>query len=151
MNMRGFALVLPVLALVTGAFGATGAFAQAPSLEADQQEAAAAGDAEAGQKTFNQCKACHTVEAGKNRVGPSLYGVVGNEAGAVEGFKYSKAMQESGITWTPENLDKYLADPKGFMPGNKMAFAGLKSAEDRANVIAFMQQHGEEGSEAGSK
>lgn len=143
MDMRGFALVLPVLAL------ATGALAQAASPEADQQ--VAAGDAEAGQRTFNQCKACHTVEAGKNRVGPSLYGVVGKQAGAVEGFKYSKVMQESGITWTPENLDKYLADPKGFMPGNKMAFAGLKSAEDRANVIAFMQQHGEEGSEKGSK
>lgn len=127
MDMRGWVLALPVLL-----FAGPGALAQE-----------AAGDAEAGQKVFNQCKACHTLEQGKNRVGPHLHGVVGRPAGAVEGFKYSKAMQESGITWTPENLDKYLADPKGFMPGNKMAFAGLKNAEDRKNVIAFIQKQSE--------
>lgn len=135
MNIRGLALALPVLV----AAGAV--FAQAPA--EDTVEQVAAGDAEAGRKVFNQCKACHTVEPGKNRVGPHLHGVVGRAAGAVEGFKYSKAMLESGITWTPEQLDKYLADPKGFIPGNKMAFAGLKAAEDRANVIAFMQQQSE--------
>ena len=99
-----------------------------------------AGDAAAGEKVFNQCKACHTIEAGKNRVGPSLHGVVGRAAGAVEGFQYSPAMKSSGITWTAENLDKYLADPKGFIPGNKMAFAGVKKPEDRANVIAYLSQ-----------
>lgn len=100
--------------------------------------AQAAGDAAAGEKVFNQCKACHTIEAGKNRVGPSLHGVVGRPAGSVEGFQYSPAMKSSGLTWTPETLDKYLADPKAAVPGNKMAFAGLKNAEDRANVIAYL-------------
>jgi len=98
------------------------------------------GDPAAGEKVFNQCKACHTVEAGKNRVGPSLHGVVGRKAGTVEGFNYSPAMKGYGQEWTPENLDKYLADPKGTIPGNKMAFAGLKKPEDRANVIAYLAQ-----------
>lgn len=98
------------------------------------------GDPAAGEKVFNQCKACHTVEVGKNRVGPSLHGVVGRQAGAVEGFSYSPSMKSAGITWTPENIDKYLTDPKAMLPGNKMAFAGLKKPEDRANVIAYLSQ-----------
>lgn len=102
--------------------------------------AQATGDAAAGEKVFNQCKACHTIEAGKNRVGPSLHGVVGRQAGSVEGFTYSPAMKSSGLTWTPENLDKYLTDPKAMVLGNKMAFAGLKKPEDRANVIAYLSQ-----------
>lgn len=115
------------------------ALAAAPVL-ASPALAQAAGDAAAGEKVFNQCKACHTIEAGKNRVGPSLHGVVGRQAGSVEGFTYSPAMKSSGLTWTPETLDKYLADPKGAIPGNKMAFAGLKKPEDRANVIAYLSQ-----------
>lgn len=98
------------------------------------------GDAAAGEKVFNQCKACHTAQAGQNRVGPSLHGVVGRKAGGVEGFAYSPAMKASGLTWTAETLDKYLADPKGAVPGNKMAFPGLKKPEDRANVIAWLAQ-----------
>jgi cytochrome c len=98
------------------------------------------GDPAAGEKVFNQCKACHTVQAGQNRVGPSLHGVVGRQAGTVEGFQYSPAMKSAGLTWTPENLDKYLTDPKAFVAGNKMAFVGLKKPEDRANVIAYLAQ-----------
>jgi cytochrome c len=101
-----------------------------------------AGDPAAGEKVFNQCKACHTLQEGQNRVGPSLKGVVGRKAGEVAGFNYSAPMKSSNMTWTPENLDKYLADPKSFIPGNKMAFAGLKKPEDRANVIAYLQQQG---------
>lgn len=101
---------------------------------------AQAGDPAAGEKVFTQCKACHTVQAGQNRVGPSLFGVVGRKAGTVEGFNYSPAMKDWGMMWTPENLDKYLTDPKGTIPGNKMAFAGLKKPEDRANVIAYLTQ-----------
>jgi cytochrome c len=108
--------------------------ASAPAL------AQTSGDPAAGEKVFNQCKACHTIEAGKNRVGPSLHGVVGRPAGSVEGFQYSPAMKSSGLTWTPEALDKYLTDPKAAVPGNKMAFAGLKKPEDRANVIAYLSQ-----------
>ena len=126
MNIARLGLAVVALAAVAGA-----AFAQAP---------ATAGDAAAGEKIFNQCKACHSVKAGENRVGPSLAGVAGRKAGAVEGFKYSDANKNSGITWTPDNLDKYLMDPKGFMPGNKMAFAGLKKPEDRLNVIAYLSQ-----------
>ncbi len=102
----------------------------------------AEGDPEKGKKVFNKCKACHFVDKEKNKVGPYLKGVVGRKAASVEGFKYSKAMKakgEEGLVWTEENLDQYLAAPKKFVPGNKMAFAGLKKAEDRANVIAYLK------------
>lgn len=101
---------------------------------------AADGDAAAGKKVFNQCAACHSMAKGKNGLGPSLHGVVGRKAGTAEGFKnFSPAMKESNITWTPENISKYLANPKGFIPGNRMVFVGLKKDEDIANVIAFIQ------------
>ena len=103
--------------------------------------AMAAGDADAGKKVFNKCRACHKVEAGAgNGVGPNLHGVVGREAGHVEGFKYSSAMQDSGVVWNEDALSQYLEDPRKFMPGNKMAFPGLRSAEDRDNVIAYLKQ-----------
>lgn len=88
---------------------------------------------------FNPCKACHKVEAGKNGVGPSLAGVVGRKAGSVDGFKYSDAMKASGLTWDEATLAKYLADPKAAVPGNKMAFAGIKKPEDLAAVIAYLK------------
>ena len=102
----------------------------------------AEGDAAAGKKVFNKCKACHFADKKKNKVGPYLVGVFGRKAGSVEGFRYSKAMQAKGaegLVWNEENLDKYLAAPKKFIPGNKMAFAGLKKPEDRANVIAYLK------------
>lgn len=98
------------------------------------------GDAAAGEKAFAVCKACHTVEAGKNRVGPSLHAVVGRKAGSVESFKYSDAMKNADVVWTPENLDKYLTNPKEFVPGNKMIYAGLKDAKKRADIIAYLSQ-----------
>ncbi len=102
--------------------------------------AQAEGDAAAGQKTFAQCRTCHSVDAGKNGLGPSLHGIVGRKAASAEGFKtYSPAMQNSGITWTEENLKKYIADPKGFVPGNRMVFVGLKKPEDVDNVIAYLK------------
>jgi cytochrome c len=126
MYARRLLLSLPALGMV---LAAGVALAQTP-----------AGDPSAGEKVFNQCKACHSAKAGENRVGPSLAGVVGRKAGTVEGFNYSPAMKNSNITWTPEELDKYLSDPKATVPGNKMAFAGLKKPEDRANVIAYLAQ-----------
>lgn len=105
--------------------------------------AASAQDAAAGEKVFGKCKACHVIDGATNRVGPSLHGIIGRTAGTVEGFKYSEAMIQhgkDGLVWSNENLDKYLADPKGFIPKNKMAFAGLKKAEDRANVIAYIDE-----------
>lgn len=113
--------------------------------------AQAAGDAAAGKEVFKECMACHTVEAGKNRVGPSLHGVVGRKTASVEGFKYSKPMQEkgaSGFVWTPENLKPYVEAPKEIVPGTTMAYAGLKNAPkfkadpDKAadDLIAYLSE-----------
>ncbi|MCK6450074.1 MAG: cytochrome c family protein [Alphaproteobacteria bacterium] len=95
---------------------------------------------EAGEKAFKKhCAACHTVDAGKNRVGPSLHGVVGRKAGQVQGFKYSDANAKSGATLDEAYLDKYLTDPKGTMPGNKMVFAGVKNEQERKALIEFLK------------
>jgi cytochrome c2 len=102
--------------------------------------ALAQGDAEKGQVVFNKCKACHSVDEEKNKVGPYLVGVFGRPAGSVEGFKYSEAMKSSGITWTEETIAAYLADPRGYIKGNRMAFTGLKDQDDIADVIAYLKQ-----------
>lgn len=112
--------------------------AATPVAEAEVVQAAVTGDVKNGKKVFRKCKACHQLKEGKNGVGPSLYNVVGRDAGALDGFKYSKPMAAAGIVWTPENLTGYLADPKGFMPGNKMAFRGLRKEADIADVIAYI-------------
>ncbi|WP_083225510.1 c-type cytochrome [Neptunicoccus sediminis] len=98
------------------------------------------GDAKKGKRVFNKCKACHKLEAGKNGVGPSLAGVFNRPAGEVEGFRYSDAMINSGIVWTPENLTKYLHKPKDFVPGTKMTFAGLKKDKDINNLLAYLAE-----------
>lgn len=102
--------------------------------------AASAEDVAQGEKLFKQvCFTCHTAEAGKNKIGPSLFGVVGRKAGTVPEFAYSSAMKDSTITWDEESLDKYLTDPRKFVAGNKMAYAGLKKPEQRADVIAYLK------------
>lgn len=98
------------------------------------------GDVEAGKKAFAKCKACHQLEAGKKGVGPSLAGVFGRKAGTVEDFKYSDAMKNKGITWNEETLAAYLADPKGYIPGNKMVFPGIKKEKELADVIAYLKE-----------
>ena len=100
--------------------------------------ALAAGDAEKGAKVFNKCKACHTLEAGKNKLGPSLHGIFGRTSGSVEGFKYSEAMKEAGVVWSEETIAEYLTNPKDYIPKNKMVFVGLKNEEDRSDVIAYL-------------
>lgn len=97
------------------------------------------GDAAAGENVFLQCKACHVVEEGVNRVGPSLAGIIGNQAGSVEGFNYTDANANSGITWTPEKMFQYLEDPRRVIPGTRMAYAGLKDGQKRADLIAYLQ------------
>ena len=101
--------------------------------------ASAAGDAAAGEKVFNKCKACHSLKAGENKVGPSLAGVFGRQAGTADGFKFSDAMKASGLVWDDANIAAYLEKPKDYVPGNKMAFPGLKKADDRANLIEFLK------------
>jgi len=105
------------------------------------------GDAAAGEKIFNtKCKICHQIgEGAKNLVGPVLNGVVGRKAGTYPGYNYSEANKNSGITWTEEELDKYLKDPKGVVPGTKMVFAGLPKDDDRKNIIAFLSQFDADG------
>jgi cytochrome c len=104
--------------------------------------ALAQGDAEAGEKVFARCKARHQVGPdAKNRVGPVLNGIVGREIASALDFKYSDAFlakKEEGFTWTEETIASYLEDPKGFIAGNKMAFAGLRKPEDVTNVIAYL-------------
>lgn len=102
-----------------------------------------AGDPAKGEKVFRKCKVCHTVEKdGKHRVGPNLFGVVGRKAGTVEGFKYSSAMAESGLTWNEATLDKFLKKPKDMIKKTKMVFPGLRKDDQRADVIAYLKQHG---------
>ncbi len=101
---------------------------------------ALAGDTAKGEKIYRKCKACHALEAGKNKIGPTMHGVFGRTAGAVEGFKYSKAMKESGIVWDETTIAAYLADPKGYIPKNRMAFAGLKKEKDRDDLIAYLKE-----------
>lgn len=98
-----------------------------------------AGNAEKGKAVFRQCTVCHSAKPGENRVGPSLAGIIGEKAGEVPGFNFSKAMKESGIVWNEKTLDDYLEHPQKTVKGTRMAFPGLKKAEDRANVIAYLK------------
>ena len=104
--------------------------------------ASAEGDAKAGKKVFNKCKACHSIANDKHRVGPSLKGIIGRQAGTAEGYtRYSKGMiayGEGGIIWSEETLVEYLADPRGLVKGTRMAFAGLKKEKDSKNVTAYI-------------
>jgi cytochrome c len=96
-------------------------------------------DAAAGEAVFKrQCGICHSPVAGKNMVGPSLFGVIGRTAGTVPGFHYSQANKTSGITWDAARLDPYLTNPREVVPGTTMAFAGLKDAQQRGNLIAYL-------------
>ena len=101
-------------------------------------EVYASADAAAGEKLFRQCQACHSTEAGKNGTGPSLYGVVGRPVDAADGYSYSGAIEKVADQWTPENLSEFIADPRGYAPGTKMTYKGLKDVEDRANLIAWL-------------
>ena len=101
------------------------------------------GSAEEGAEVFKKCRACHDLGPGaKNKVGPLLNGIVGRRAGTIEGFNYSAANKEAGakgLVWTEQVLLKYLEAPLSFMPGTKMAFAGLQDPQDRKDVIAYLK------------
>ena len=98
----------------------------------------AVADAAAGEKVFGKCKSCHSIE-GKDGVGPHLNGVVGRDHGAIEGFKYSEALLgRKGTPWSEEEIYAFLQNPKTWLPGTKMSFAGIAKPEDRANVVAYL-------------
>lgn len=123
-----------------------------PGESADEEEASPASNEEepvvdpelvaAGEKQFNKCKACHMVgEDAQNRVGPVLNGIIGRAAGVVDDYTYSSAMAEAEIIWDDEELRAFLGDPKGFLPGNKMSFPGLKASGDIDAIIAYLRAH----------
>ena len=100
--------------------------------------ARAGGDAARGETRFQDCAACHKLEAGANNVGPSLHGIFARKAGEIADFRYSPAMKRSGIVWTPETLEKFISDPQAMVPANRMPYAGMTGANDRADLIAYL-------------
>ena len=117
-----------------------------PPSESASQEANSAPDpapvatAEQGRKDFNACAVCHSVREGDAaRVGPNLFGIYGEAAGQREGFAYSPAMRDSGLTWDDETLDAFIENPRTLISGNRMAFPGQRDAAKRANIIAYLK------------
>jgi cytochrome c len=108
-------------------------------LTAMATRSAAAADVEAGKTAFKKCALCHTTEAGKNKIGPSLFGIVGRKSATLENFNYSEAMKKFDHTWDEEALDTYLADPRATVPGTKMIFPGIKDKTERDDVIAYLE------------
>jgi nitrite reductase (NO-forming) len=108
----------------------------------------AGGDAAAGRLVFRKCQACHSMEPGKNLLGPSLAGLIGRKAGTEANYNYSPAMKQTNIVWDAKTLDAYLADPQKVVAGNKMPFPGLKTEQDRADVIALLAGAGGAGTAA---
>lgn len=104
--------------------------------------ALADGDPAKGKKIFNKCMVCHSIEAGVNKIGPSLHGVYGRKAGTLDGYNYTDAMKNSGFTWDEATLDKYLTNPRKVVPGTRMVFVGLPKEQDRLDVIAYLKQAG---------
>ena len=101
----------------------------------------AAGNAEKGQRVFNRCRACHILtNAKRTRLGPNLDNIFGRMAGSAENFKYSKALLEADFVWSEEQLNEWLTKPVAFLPGNKMQFAGVRDAQDRKDLIAYLRR-----------
>ncbi len=100
--------------------------------------------AEKGMGVAKKCSACHTFDkGGKNKIGPNLYGVVGSKLGATDGFAYSEALKAKGGTWDYDALDQFLANPKAFIDGTKMSFAGIKKDGQRADLVLYLRQQGD--------
>jgi cytochrome c len=106
---------------------------------ASGSSAFADGDVAKGKAVFKKCAICHSAEKGKNKIGPSLFGVFGTKAAEVKGFRFSPAMQKSGLTWDEATLDKYLENPRKTVKGTRMVFAGLRSKKERDDVIAYLK------------
>jgi cytochrome c len=124
-------LTLGALAVITSVAAASGAQAQ---------------DVAAGKSSFNKCMACHAVgEGAKNKVGPELNGIDGRKSGTAEGYSYSDANKNSGITWNKEQFLEYIKDPKAKIPGTKMIFAGIKNEKEANDLWAFLSQYDKDG------
>ena len=95
-----------------------------------------------GKKVFKKCVACHSLEEGKNKIGPPLNNLLGRKAGSVKGYKYSKAMKNSSVVWNEESLDKFLTKPRKFIPKTKMSFRGIKKKSLRDDLISFFKNNG---------
>jgi cytochrome c len=93
----------------------------------------------AGHSAFQMCASCHILDEERHRAGPHLVGIFGREAGGASGFRYSAAMTESGIVWDNDSLDEFLAQPRGIIPGKRMAFAGLRDPQQRADLIEYLR------------
>jgi|TARA_Y100000294_G_scaffold167028_1_gene175848 cytochrome c len=110
--------------------------------------AVADGDAEQGRKAFRQCAACHSIEKGAHRTGPSLANIWGRKAGTIDGFRrYSKALKGAGVVWDDKTLDQWLANPKSLIPGNRMVFSGMADGAERQDLIAFLKGISDGGAE----
>ncbi|MFZ4409063.1 MAG: c-type cytochrome [Paracraurococcus sp.] len=107
---------------------------------------AAAQDAEAGKRVFNQCRACHSIDqGGRNGVGPNLWAVVGRKAGIIEGFRYSASMKEkaeAGLTWDEDTLRAYITNPKAVVPAGSMSYPGLRNEQQLNDLLAFLKAQG---------
>jgi len=102
--------------------------------------ARAEGDASRGEKKFMDCASCHSLEAGKNGVGPSLAGILGRKAGDNPDFRFSPALKRSGIVWSARTLDSYITDPQKAIPANRMPYAGMPNAAERADLMAYLHK-----------
>lgn len=153
-SLRQFTPALLAAALVLGACGgeepattsaesgSSAAPATAPAVEEeDLATLLAAANPDRGRRLYIQCRACHTLVAeGNQLLGPNLLGFLNRPAGTQPGYDYSEALLASDITWTPETLDHWMRSPSEVIPGNKMIFAGIRRARDRADLIAYLQQ-----------
>jgi cytochrome c len=136
----GIARLLPAAGLAGRAARSAIAASALAALLTTTGVARADGDAVRGEKRFDECVTCHSLKEGVNGVGPSLHAVFGRKAGGLDDFRYSPAMKRSGLTWTPQALTTFIADPQKAVPNNRMPFAGMPEAADRDDLIAYLEK-----------
>ena len=133
MKRQSMIVLLAAVTMIAGAPAWAGSPGDVQPVRSDPDRA------KEGRAAFSQvCSTCHTSEPDKNRIGPSLFGVVGRHAGSASGYDYSDAMKKASVTWSDESLDRYLVDPKNFVPGNKMPYMGVKNDQRRGDIIAYL-------------